>query len=74
MKTLNMLKVKRILLLSFLILWASICQSQVTYFGAALLNSQKLSVFKIQQPYLHYSMAIMPNWKNLIRRLRKHGP
>ena len=46
MKTLNMLKVKTILLLSFLISWTSICQSQVSYFGAALLNSQKLAVFK----------------------------
>jgi len=41
-----MLKVKQILLFSLFILWATICQSQVSYFGKALLNSQKLEVFK----------------------------
>lgn len=37
---------KQITLFSFFILWAAICQSQVSYFGASLLNSQKLEVFK----------------------------
>lgn len=46
MKTHYMLKVKQILLFSLFILWATICQSQVSYFGKALLNSQKLEVFK----------------------------
>ncbi|MBB6238414.1 hypothetical protein HDC90_003047 [Pedobacter sp. AK013] len=46
MKTLDMLTVKQILLFSLFISWAMICQSQVSYFGAALLNSQKLEVFK----------------------------
>ena len=46
MKTLNMLKVRGILLFSLFILWATICKSQVSYFGAALLNSQKLETFK----------------------------
>ncbi|MBT2561841.1 hypothetical protein J7E50_19945 [Pedobacter sp. ISL-68] len=46
MKTLNMLKVRGILLFSLFILWAAICKSQVSYFGAALLNSQKLEIFK----------------------------
>lgn len=41
-----MLKVKQILLFSLFILWATICKSQVSYFGTALLNSQKLDVFK----------------------------
>nr|WP_315421253.1 hypothetical protein [uncultured Pedobacter sp.] len=46
MKTRYMLKVKQILLFSLFILWTTICQSQVSYFGKALLNSQKLEVFK----------------------------
>ncbi|WP_230144510.1 MULTISPECIES: hypothetical protein [unclassified Pedobacter] len=46
MKTLNMLKARGILLFSLFILWATICKSQVSYFGAALLNSQKLETFK----------------------------
>ncbi|TCD27269.1 hypothetical protein EZ456_08680 [Pedobacter psychrodurus] len=46
MKTLNMLKVRGILLFSLFILWATIGKSQVSYFGAALLNSQKLEAFK----------------------------
>jgi hypothetical protein len=46
MKTPYMLKVKQILLFSQFILWATICKSQVSYFGKALLNSQKLEVFK----------------------------
>jgi len=46
MKTLNMLKARGILLFSLFILWATICKSQVSYFGAALLNSQKLEIFK----------------------------
>jgi hypothetical protein len=46
MKTLNMLKVRGILLFSLFILWATICKSQVSYFGTALLNSQKLETFK----------------------------
>ena len=46
MKTRNMYKVKQILLFSFFILWATICQSQVSYFGESLLNSQKLEIFK----------------------------
>ncbi|QXU40653.1 hypothetical protein [Pedobacter sp. D749] len=37
---------KQILLFSLFILWATICQSQVSYFGKALLNSQKLEIFK----------------------------
>ncbi|GAA4209030.1 hypothetical protein GCM10022289_33910 [Pedobacter jeongneungensis] len=46
MKTHNMLKAKGILLFSLFIAWATICKSQVSYFGAALLNSQKLEVLK----------------------------
>ena len=46
MKTRYMLKMKQILLFSLFILWATICQSQVSYFGKALLNSQKLEIFK----------------------------
>ncbi|MEH3114094.1 hypothetical protein [Pedobacter terrae] len=46
MKTRIMFKVKQIILFSFFILWAAICQSQVSYFGESLLNSQKLEVFK----------------------------
>jgi hypothetical protein len=46
MKTHNMFKVKQILFFSFFILWAAICQSQVSYFGESLLNSQKLEIFK----------------------------
>lgn len=46
MKTLNMLKVSRILLFSLFILSTTICKSQVSYFGAALLNSQKLETLK----------------------------
>ncbi|CAH0227033.1 hypothetical protein SRABI27_02375 [Pedobacter sp. Bi27] len=41
-----MLKARGILLFSLFILWATICKSQVSYFGAALLNSQKLETFK----------------------------
>ncbi|MGQ7852827.1 hypothetical protein ACUN24_01125 [Pedobacter sp. WC2501] len=37
---------KQTLLFSLFILWATICQSQVSYFGKALFNSQKLEVFK----------------------------
>lgn len=46
MKTHIMLKAKTILLFSLFIAWTTICKSQVSYFGAALLNSQKLEVFK----------------------------
>jgi len=46
MKTHHMLKAKAILLFSLFITSATICKSQVSYFGAALLNSQKLEVFK----------------------------
>ncbi|WP_025144102.1 hypothetical protein [Pedobacter jeongneungensis] len=46
MKTHHMLKAKVILLFSLFITSATICKSQVSYFGAALLNSQKLEVFK----------------------------
>lgn len=46
MKTHYMLKMKQTLLFSLFILWATICQSQVSYFGKALFNSQKLEVFK----------------------------
>ncbi|RLJ77174.1 hypothetical protein BCL90_2250 [Pedobacter alluvionis] len=41
-----MLKMKQTLLFSLFILWATICRSQVSYFGKALFNSQKLEVFK----------------------------
>ncbi|TFB33591.1 hypothetical protein [Pedobacter alluvionis] len=37
---------KQTLLFSLFILWATICRSQVSYFGKALFNSQKLEVFK----------------------------
>lgn len=46
MKTRYMLKMKQTVLFSLFILWATICQSQVSYFGKALLNSQKLEIFK----------------------------
>lgn len=46
MKTLNMLKVKGLLPFCLLILWGTICQGQVSYFGTKLLNSQKLETFK----------------------------
>lgn len=46
MKTPNMLKARGIFLFGLFILWATICKSQVSYFGAALLNSQKLETFK----------------------------
>jgi len=46
MKTLKMFKARGILPFSLFILWATICKSQVSYFGAALLNSQKLETFK----------------------------
>lgn len=46
MKTHYMLKMKQTLLFSLFILWATICRSQVSYFGKALFNSQKLEVFK----------------------------
>ncbi|WP_343523389.1 hypothetical protein [Pedobacter sp.] len=42
----NISKVKGIFLFSLLLLSAKICKSQVSYFGSALLNSQKLEVFK----------------------------
>jgi hypothetical protein len=41
-----MLNVKGIFLFSLFILCGSICQSQVSYFGKSLLNSQKLETFK----------------------------
>lgn len=41
-----MLKVKGIFLFGLLTLWATICKSQVSYFGAALANSPKLEIFK----------------------------
>jgi len=46
MKTLHMFKVKQILLFSLFISWATICESQVSYFGESLLNSKKLDIFK----------------------------
>jgi hypothetical protein len=46
MKTSNMLNVKGIFLFSLFILYSSICQSQVAYFGKSLANSQKLETFK----------------------------
>jgi len=42
----NISKAKGIFLFSLLLLSATICKSQVSYFGSALLNSQKLEVFK----------------------------
>ncbi|KQM78829.1 hypothetical protein ASE74_12785 [Pedobacter sp. Leaf216] len=41
-----MLKVRLITCLSIFILWTTVCHSQVSYFGGALLNSQKLETFK----------------------------
>jgi hypothetical protein len=46
MKSLNMLKVKGTLLFSLFLVWTTTCKSQVSYFGANILNSQKLEVLK----------------------------
>ncbi|SDG25519.1 hypothetical protein SAMN05421827_104291 [Pedobacter terrae] len=67
-----MYKVKQILLFSFFILWATICQSQVSYFGESLLNSQKLEIFKKTTTLFTFQYADYDELKKFDQAIKKN--